>query len=196
MAQADSTKEFDLIVIGGGPGGYVAAIRAAQLGMQVACVEMRGSLGGTCLNVGCIPSKALLHSSERYEEARLHFGEHGIKAKVELDLDTMQARKSKVVLDLTKGIEGLFKKNKVAYIVGKGVITGANEVTVGKDIYKTKRIIIASAASAINVPASGPMMCIPSMRSVVASARIFTNPSVRPMARPRLLAIKGNFPAL
>src|SRR5688500_7753841 len=101
---------FDLVVIGGGPGGYVAAIRAAQLGMKVACVEMRGSLGGTCLNVGCIPSKALLDSSEKFEEARLHFAEHGIKAKVELDLKTMMSRKDKVVVDLTKGIEGLFKK--------------------------------------------------------------------------------------
>src|SRR5271156_4319218 len=98
-------NEYDLIVIGGGPSGYVAAIRAAQLGMNVACVEMRGSLGGTCLNVGCIPSKALLNSSEKFEEARLHFAGFGIKARVELDLKTMQAHKDKVVLDLTKGIE-------------------------------------------------------------------------------------------
>jgi dihydrolipoamide dehydrogenase len=145
-------QEFDLIVIGGGPGGYVAAIRAAQLGMQVACVEMRGALGGTCLNVGCIPSKALLNSSEKYEDARLHFADHGIKAKVELDLTTMQERKSKVVLDLTKGIEGLFKKNKVTYIVGKGVITGANEVTVGKDVHKTKRILIATGSEVTPLP--------------------------------------------
>src|ERR1700722_4364511 len=105
--------EFDLIVIGGGPGGYVAAVRAAQLGMNVACVEMRGSLGGTCLNVGCIPSKALLDSSEKFEDAKTHFAEHGIKAQVELDLPTMMARKDKAVIDLTKGVEGLFKKNKV-----------------------------------------------------------------------------------
>src|SRR5271170_7835884 len=108
--------DFDLIVIGGGPGGYVAAIRAAQLGMNVACVEMRGALGGTCLNVGCIPSKALLQSSHYFEEANHHFAEHGIKTKVELDLATMLARKNKVVIDLTKGIEGLFKKNKVTYV--------------------------------------------------------------------------------
>src|SRR4029079_11335592 len=101
--------EYDLIVIGGGPGGYVAAIRAAQLGMNVACVEKRGALGGTCLNVGCIPSKALLESSHHFEEAKNHFAAHGIKAKVELDLPTMLDRKNKVVIDLTKGIEGLFK---------------------------------------------------------------------------------------
>src|SRR5579871_4657047 len=104
---------YDLIIIGGGPGGYVAAIRAAQLGMNTACVEMRGSLGGTCLNVGCIPSKALLESSHHFEEASNHFAAHGIKVKPELDLPTMQARKEKSVLDLTKGVEGLFKKNKV-----------------------------------------------------------------------------------
>src|SRR5262245_28756195 len=109
-------SDFDLVVIGGGPGGYVAAIRAAQLGMNTACVEMRGSLGGTCLNVGCIPSKALLDSSEKFEDVKKHFGEHGIKAQVGLDLKTMLGRKDKVVLDLTKGIEGLFKKNKVTYI--------------------------------------------------------------------------------
>src|SRR5271165_6931629 len=103
--------EFDLIVIGGGPGGYVAAIRAAQLGMSVACVEKRGALGGTCLNVGCITSKALLQSSHHFEEVSHQFAAHGIKVKgVELDLPTMMARKDKVVSDNTKGIEFLFKK--------------------------------------------------------------------------------------
>jgi dihydrolipoamide dehydrogenase len=140
-------SEYDLVVIGGGPGGYVAAIRAAQLGMNVACVEMRGALGGTCLNVGCIPSKALLDSSEKFEEASHHFAEHGIKAKVELDLKTMMGRKDKVVLDLTKGIEGLFKKNKVTYVKGKGSIKSANEVLVdGKDVLKTKKILIATGS--------------------------------------------------
>ena len=147
-----ASQEFDVIIIGGGPGGYVAAIRAAQLGMHVACVEMRGALGGTCLNVGCIPSKALLNSSEKYEEAKLHFGAQGIKTKVELDLPTMQSYKDKVVLDLTKGIEGLFKKNKVTYIVGKGIITGAGEVTVGKETYKTKRIVIATGSDVAPLP--------------------------------------------
>src|SRR6202050_4820329 len=109
-------EQYDLVVIGGGPGGYVAAIRAAQLGMKVACVEKRGALGGTCLNVGCIPSKALLDSSEKYEHAKAGMSEHGIKlGKVELDLTAMLKRKDGVVEGLTKGIEGLFKKNKVTY---------------------------------------------------------------------------------
>jgi dihydrolipoamide dehydrogenase len=147
------TQSFDLVVIGGGPGGYVAAIRAAQLGMNVACVEMRGTLGGTCLNVGCIPSKALLDSSEKYSEAKDHFADHGIKTKVELDLKTMMGRKDKVVLDLTKGIEGLFKKNKVTYIKGKGSIKAAGEVLVdGKDSLKTKNILIATGSDVVSLP--------------------------------------------
>lgn len=146
-------SNFDLVVIGGGPGGYVAAIRAAQLGMNVACVEMRGSLGGTCLNVGCIPSKALLDSSEKFEEASRHFADYGIKTKVELDLKTMLARKDKAVVDLTKGIEGLFKKNKVAYIKGKGSIKSATEVLVdGKDVLTTKRILIATGSDVTPLP--------------------------------------------
>src|SRR4051812_31870272 len=105
-----SDNNFDLVVIGGGPGGYVAAIRAAQLGMKVACIEKRGALGGTCLNVGCIPSKALLDSSEKYEHALHGMEEYGIKiGKVELDLKAMLNRKDQVVEGLTKGIEGLFK---------------------------------------------------------------------------------------
>ena len=127
-------KEYDVVIIGGGPGGYVAAIRAAQLGMKTACVEKRGALGGTCLNVGCIPSKALLHSSERYAESRLHFAEHGIKlGEVGLDLAKMMARKDKVVSELTKGVEFLFKKNKVEYVRGKGSIAkpGVVEVELG-----------------------------------------------------------------
>ena len=114
---ADSA--YDLVVIGGGPGGYVAAIRAAQLGMNVACVENRGALGGTCLNVGCIPSKALLQSSHHFEEAASHMAAHGVKTgKVTLDLGVMLKRKDQVVDDLTKGIEFLLKKNKVAYVQG------------------------------------------------------------------------------
>src|SRR3954454_9643389 len=103
------SKRYDLIVIGSGPGGYVAAIRAAQLGMSVACVEKRAALGGTCLNIGCIPSKALLHSSYLYEHTKAGLGAQGIKvAGVDLDLPTMLVRKDKVVTDLTKGVEFLF----------------------------------------------------------------------------------------
>src|SRR6187399_520120 len=109
-------QSFDVVVIGSGPGGYVCAIRAAQLGLKVACVENRGTLGGTCLNVGCIPSKALLQSSHLYEEANHGFAAHGIKVgKVELDMATMLGRKDEVVKQLTTGIEFLFKKNKVTY---------------------------------------------------------------------------------
>jgi dihydrolipoamide dehydrogenase len=147
-----SEENFDLVVIGGGPGGYVAAIRAAQLGMRVACVEMRGTLGGTCLNVGCIPSKALLESSEKFEDASHNFEAHGIKAKIELDLKTMLSRKDKVVLDLTKGIEGLFKKNKVTYIVGKGEIKAAGQVAVEGKIIKTKNILIATGSDVMKLP--------------------------------------------
>ncbi len=153
-----SETNYDLVVIGGGPGGYVAAIRAAQLGLKTACVEMRGSLGGTCLNVGCIPSKALLHSSERFAEAKGHLAEHGIKIpKVELDLKTMMARKDKVVVDLTRGVEFLFKKNKVDYIKGKGSIPQAGEVAValndgGSSTLKTKSILIATGSESTPLP--------------------------------------------
>jgi len=144
--------QYDLVVIGGGPGGYVAAIRAAQLGMNVACVEKRGALGGTCLNVGCIPSKALLEVTEKFDDANKHFAEYGIKVKPELDLATMMSRKDKVVLDLTKGIEGLFKKNKVTYVVGTGVIKSASEVVVGKEVLQTKRILIATGSDVMKLP--------------------------------------------
>ncbi|MFV9870062.1 FAD-dependent oxidoreductase, partial [Rickettsia conorii] len=106
-------QEFDLVVIGSGPAGYTGSIRAAQLGMKVACIEKSDTLGGTCLNIGCIPSKALLNSSAKYEEALKHFENIGITADVKLDLQKMLANKDKVVLDLTKGIESLFAKNKV-----------------------------------------------------------------------------------
>ncbi len=151
-------KSYDLVVIGGGPGGYVAAIRAAQLGMKTACVEKRGALGGTCLNVGCIPSKALLHSSERFAEAKHHFAEHGIKAaKVELDLGAMMGRKDKVVSDLTSGIEFLFKKNKVDYIKGAGSIPKPGQVAValngsGNETLGAKNILIATGSESTPLP--------------------------------------------
>ena len=111
--------DYDLIIIGTGPGGYVAAIRAAQLGMKVACVEKEPALGGTCLNIGCIPSKALLNSSEKFVELSKHADEHGIKVgKVELDLSKLMQRKEKIVKQLTTGIGFLFKKNKIAHLNG------------------------------------------------------------------------------
>ncbi len=153
-----SENAFDLVVIGGGPGGYVCAIRAAQLGLKTACVESRGSLGGTCLNVGCIPSKALLHASEVYDEARHGMAAMGIKAeKVELDLAAMLAHKDKIVGDLTKGIEFLFKKNKVTYLKGTGTLTGkgALKVTDGaggtRDI-AAKHIVIATGSDHMHLP--------------------------------------------
>ena len=153
-----SDQTYDLVVIGGGPGGYVAAIRAAQLGMKTACVEGRGSLGGTCLNVGCIPSKALLHSSERFAEARDHLAGQGIVVgNLKLDLGTMMGRKDKVVGDLTKGIEFLFKKNKVDYVKGYGSIPKAGEVAVkldggGEQTLGTKNILIATGSETTPLP--------------------------------------------
>jgi dihydrolipoamide dehydrogenase len=146
-------SDYDLVVIGGGPGGYVAAIKAAQLGMKVACVEKRGSLGGTCLNVGCIPSKALLNITHKYHEANHEFEEMGLKASVKFDLKKIMSRKSEVVTGLTQGIEGLFKKNKVDYVKGHGTITDANTVTVdGKKALKTKNIMIATGSEVMPLP--------------------------------------------
>ena len=149
-----SDQSYDLVVIGGGPGGYVCAIKAAQLGLKVACVEKRGALGGTCLNVGCIPSKALLQSSEKFEETQGELARHGIKiSKAELDLKTMLGRKDEVVKSLTGGIEGLFKKNKVTYVAGTGKITGEGEVTVdGKDKLTAKHIVIATGSTHADLP--------------------------------------------
>lgn len=152
-----SDSHFDLIIIGAGPGGYVAAIRAAQLGLKTACIDKRGALGGTCLNVGCIPSKALLHSSEKFEEAQSHLAEHGVKVgKVELDLKTLIARKDKVVEDLTKGIGFLFKKNKVTGITGAARISKPGEVVVsadGKDTtYTADNIVIATGSEVTPLP--------------------------------------------
>ncbi|HEY4077421.1 MAG TPA: dihydrolipoyl dehydrogenase [Rhizomicrobium sp.] len=148
---------FDAIVIGGGPGGYNAAIRLGQLGLTVACVDKRGSFGGTCLNIGCIPSKALLHASERFHEAETDFAKLGIKAKVEIDLTAMMAQKTKVVGELTKGVEFLFKKNKVEGIVGEAKITAPGQVEVklpdGKTrALTTKNIIIATGSDVAPLP--------------------------------------------
>ncbi|MHA1113163.1 MAG: dihydrolipoyl dehydrogenase [Alphaproteobacteria bacterium] len=153
-----SETEFDLVIIGGGPGGYVAALRAAQLGMRVACVDRRARLGGTCLNVGCIPSKALLHSSEHFAFVRDGLAAHGVKTgKVGLDLAAMMARKDKVVDDLGKGIDFLFDKNKVVKITGAAIISAPGEVTVkpakGKARkIKAARILIATGSDSAALP--------------------------------------------
>src|SRR4051812_35362906 len=154
---------FDVIVIGAGPGGYVCAIRAAQLGMKVGCVEKRATLGGTCLNIGCIPSKALLQSSEHYEEARHKLADHGVMVNgdVGLDLGRMLARKGEVVSANVKGVEFLFRKNKVAWLKGEGRIVAApggagqaspGKVAVGEEEYQTKNIVIASGSESIPLP--------------------------------------------
>jgi dihydrolipoamide dehydrogenase len=144
---------FDLIVIGSGPGGYVCAIRAAQLGLRVACVEKRETLGGTCLNIGCIPSKALLQSSENFNEVQHEFAAHGITVEgVKLDLDQMHARKREVVQANTKGVEFLFRKNKVTWLKGEGRILGAGRVSVAGTEYETKAIVIATGSESTPLP--------------------------------------------
>jgi len=148
---------YDLIVIGGGPGGYIAAIRAAQLGMKTACVESRDRLGGVCLNVGCIPSKALLESSEIYHQVSAGLGDHGVKTgKVALDLDAMMGRKDKVVGDLTKGIEFLFKKHKITWLKGHGRLKGEGRVEVegadGTSTVTAKNIILATGSDVTPLP--------------------------------------------
>ena len=147
---------YDLVVIGSGPGGYVAAIRAAQLGLRTAVIEKYPALGGTCLNVGCIPSKALLDSSEHFTLAQHGLAAHGIRATVELDLATMMERKDRVVKDLTRGVEGLFRKNKVTRFEGTGRIVRAGEVEVegaaGRQTVSTARILIATGSKPASLP--------------------------------------------
>ena len=151
-------KSFDVIVIGGGPGGYVCAIRSAQLGFKTACIESRGTLGGTCLNVGCIPSKSLLNLSENYHKAQREFNSLGIEAsRIKLNLSKMMSNKNKSVLTLTKGVEYLFKKNKITYLKGNGSISSQNIVTVVDEFkkklnYQTKNIVISTGS----IPASLP----------------------------------------
>ncbi len=146
--------DFDVIVIGAGPGGYVAAIRAAQLGLKTACVESRETLGGTCLNVGCIPSKALLHASELYEEA--HSGalaKWGVKTSgLELDLTAMHGTRLEAIKGLTGGIEFLFRKNKVEWLKGHAKFTGKDSIDVAGTAYKAKHIVIATGSSVTPLP--------------------------------------------
>jgi len=176
---------FDLVVIGSGPGGYVAAIRAAQLGLRVACVERHATLGGTCLNVGCIPSKALLDSSERFAFARDHAAAHGIRTSVELDLATMMKRKDQIVRELTRGVEGLFRKNKVARFTGTGRIVAAGTVEVageqGTETLATERILIATGSG----PAALPGIAFDGRR-IVHSTGALALPEV-----PRRLLVVG-----
>ncbi len=151
------SDNFDVIVIGGGPGGYVCAIRAAQLGLKTACVESRGTLGGTCLNVGCIPSKSLLNLSENFHKAKKDFFNQGIEvSNVKLNVEKMMNNKNKSVQVLTKGVEFLFKKNKVSYLKGKGVIFSPSNVVVynqgKKTSYNTKNIVVATGSSAVSLP--------------------------------------------
>ena len=155
-----SSNTADVVVIGGGPGGYVAAIRCAQLGLNTVCVEMDRTLGGTCVNVGCIPSKALLQSSEHYEFARLHAAEHGLTiGELGFDLGRMLARKDEVVAQNTKGIEFLFRKNKVTWAKGFGTLKPGNVVEVRGappentvTTYQAKHVIIATGSVPIELP--------------------------------------------
>ena len=151
------SEKFDAVVIGGGPGGYVCAIRLAQLGKKTACIESRGSLGGTCLNVGCIPSKSLLNLSENYQKAK-NFDKIGIEiGSLKLNLPKMMKNKEKAVTVLTKGIEFLFKKNKVTYFKGIGSLIGSNEISVissdnKKENIEAKNIILATGSKAVSIP--------------------------------------------
>ena len=153
-------NNFDVIIIGGGPGGYVCAIRAAQLGLKTACVESRGALGGTCLNVGCIPSKSLLNLSENYHKAKKDFNNQGIEiSDIKLNINKMMSNKDKSVQVLTKGVEFLFKKNKVTYFKGKGVIFSKNDVVVydnndssKRTKIKAKNIVIATGSYPTSLP--------------------------------------------
>jgi len=146
--------DYDVLVIGAGPGGYVAAIRAAQLGLRTACAESRETLGGTCLNVGCIPSKALLHASELFAEASHgHLAQFGVKFdNVSLDLDTMHGQRREAVKGLTGGIEFLFKKNKVDWLKGLATFTAADTVEVGGRNVRAKNIVIATGSSVTPLP--------------------------------------------
>ena len=151
-------NNFDLVVIGGGPGGYVCAIRAAQLGLKAACVESRGSLGGTCLNVGCIPSKSLLNLSENFHKAQKDFNKQGIEIDgIKLNIEKMMSNKNKSIQVLTKGVEFLFKKNKVTYFKGKGVLFSKNDIVVYENDKKrtnvrSKYIVIATGSEVASLP--------------------------------------------
>jgi dihydrolipoyl dehydrogenase len=152
-----ASLEYDLAVIGAGPGGYVAAIRAAQLGLRVACVEEAAGLGGTCLRIGCIPSKALLESSERYAEAQHQFAAHGIRfSEIQLDVGAMLRRKDQIVTTLTRGVEALFKKNKITRYQGRGRLEGPGRVRVeaatGALELNARHILLATGSIPAGLP--------------------------------------------
>lgn len=184
------TMQHDLVVIGAGPGGYVAAIRAAQLGLNTACVEKEAALGGTCLRIGCIPSKALLEDSELYIETKQHLAERGIRvADVQLDLPTMMKRKDRVVQTLTKGVEALFKKNSVTRYAGRGRIAAPGKVSVEASDGTTtelqaKHILIATGGKSANLPGFS-----------VDGQRVFTSTEALAMQEvpKRLVVIGGGY---
>jgi dihydrolipoamide dehydrogenase len=155
-------ETFDVVVIGSGPGGYVSALRCAQLGMKTALIEKYSTLGGTCLNVGCIPSKALLQSSEIFHHASHKASDHGIKySKLDFDLAQMMKRKEGIVVGLTKGIEGLFKKNKVTYVKGKATFLSSDKIQViGQDKniaeYSAKSFVISTGSVPVELKAMAP----------------------------------------
>src|SRR6516162_10755398 len=152
------TERYDVVVIGAGPGGYVAAIRAAQLGRKTACIDSRATLGGTCLNIGCIPSKALLQSSEKFVEARNALAVHGVRVgEVGLDLGAMMARKDQVVTQLTRGVEYLFRKNKIDWLKGKARIAAPGRIVLtgsdgGAHEIEANSIIIATGSDSTRLP--------------------------------------------
>ncbi|MEM8789706.1 MAG: dihydrolipoyl dehydrogenase [Pseudomonadota bacterium] len=160
---------YDVIVIGAGPGGYVCAIRCAQLGLKTACVEGRETLGGTCLNIGCIPSKAMLHASEMYHEAHTHFDEMGLKgAAPKVDLPQMLKYKQSSVDQNTKGIEFLFKKNKIDWLKGWGVLQGDGRVHVGEETHQAKHIVIATGSE----PSALPGIAVDEKRIVTSTGAL------------------------
>ena len=156
------TERYDVVVIGAGPGGYVAAIRAAQLGMSVAVVEKRDRLGGTCLNVGCIPSKTLLDSSELFSQAKNHFAQHGIQfEKVALNLPAMLERKNKVVEGLTEGVAGLMKKHKITTHRGTAKLLPSSPGSPGRVTLAENTSLILEAAPSAWPPAASRSACLP-----------------------------------
>src|SRR5579862_1702824 len=182
------SDNYDIAIIGGGPGGYVAAIRAAQLGFSVACIDKGERLGGTCLNIGCIPSKALLQSSEKFAEASHALAAHGVKlGQIDLDLATMLTRKDKVVFDLTKGIEGLFKKNKITWIKGTARIMAPGRIAVSGATaleITAKHIIIATGSESMPLPG----LAVDEKRIVTSTGALSLNPVPK-----RLVVVGGGY---